>query len=58
MKLNCVFTLGDGRRVRFWEDTWCGENPLCDTFPSLFMLTETKGIKVAEVWDNTRRGGD
>ena len=30
MKLNCVFILGVGSRVRFWEDTWCREkSPLC-----------------------------
>lgn len=22
LKRNCVFTLGDGRRIRFWEDRW------------------------------------
>ena len=22
MKLNCIFTLGDGIRVKFWEDPW------------------------------------
>ena len=43
MKLNCGFTLGDGSRVRLWEDPCCGENPICDIFPTLFMLTETKG---------------
>ena len=43
MKLDRVFTLVDGSRVRFWEDTWCGENPLCDTFLALFMLIEKKG---------------
>ena len=30
---------------------------LCDTFPTLYMLTETKGAKVAKVWDNSRGGG-
>ena len=35
MKLNCVFSLGDGSRVGLWEDPWCGENPLCDIFPTL-----------------------
>ena len=33
MKKNSMFTLGDGSRVRFWEDPWCGDQPLCDIFP-------------------------
>ena len=28
LKKDCKFILGDGRRIRFWEDKWCGENPL------------------------------
>ena len=57
MKLNCVFSIRDGSRVRFWEDTWCGEFPLCDIFPNLYMLAVTKGVKVADVWDNSRGHG-
>ena len=55
MKLNCVFSIGDGSRVRFWEDTWCGESPLCDIFPNLYIVL--KGVKVADVWDNSRGHG-
>ena len=22
------FRVGDGKRVRFWKDRWCGEEPL------------------------------
>ena len=29
LKKDCVFKLGDGRKIRFWEDTWCGRRPLC-----------------------------
>ena len=54
MKLDYVFAIGDGSRVRFSEDAWCGESPLCDIFPNLYMLAVTKGVKVADVWDNSR----
>ena len=54
MKLNCVFAIGDGSIVRLWEDTWCGESPLCDIFPNLYTLVVSKGVKVADVWDNSR----
>ena len=52
-----MFLLEDGSSVNFWEDSGCGESPLCDIFPTLFLLAETKGVKVAEVWDNTRGFG-
>ena len=32
MKLNYVFTLGNGSKVKFWEDIWCGENPFVILF--------------------------
>ena len=57
-KAELCFSIGDGSTVRFWENTWCGKNPLCDTFPALFMLTITKGVTEAEIWDNTRGDGE
>ena len=42
MKNNFVFFLGDGRRVRFWEDRWCGDDALSLSFPSLFALATSK----------------
>ena len=29
LKLNSDFVIGDGSKVRFWEDVWCREEPLC-----------------------------
>ena len=51
LKSNNVFLVGEGSRVRFWEDTWCGSNPLYTTFPHLYSLVDSKGANVAEVWD-------
>ncbi|KAJ9705163.1 hypothetical protein PVL29_003294 [Vitis rotundifolia] len=36
------FVVGDGKKVRFWKDNWCGTTPLCETFPSLYALTSSK----------------
>ena len=30
-----AFKVGNGIRVSFWRDRWCGESPLCMSFPSL-----------------------
>ncbi|RVW47168.1 hypothetical protein CK203_070191 [Vitis vinifera] len=40
---------GDGKRVRFWKDIWCGNNSLCEAFPSLFALAVSKKRGVEEV---------
>ena len=38
---NVVFSLVNGRRLRFLKDIWCGEEALCDAFPYLpWLLTK------------------
>ena len=44
-----VFIVGNGRRVRFWRDKWCGDSPLCVSFPSLFVLTVDKEAWVVDI---------
>ena len=57
MKLNNFFFLGNGRRICFWEDCWCGEDVLSQVFPSLYSLANPQGVRVADVWDNGRGEG-
>jgi hypothetical protein len=33
---------GDGSKIRFWEDIWCGEVTLKDTFPGLYNIASAK----------------
>ncbi|RVX22609.1 putative ribonuclease H protein [Vitis vinifera] len=47
-KLNKAL-LGNGRRVRFWKDRWCGDEALSISFPSLYALVTSKEAWVAEV---------
>ena len=51
------FSVGNGRRVRFWRDRWCGDDLLCESFPSLFALSIEKEAWVADVWDPLMQGG-
>ncbi|KAJ9682276.1 hypothetical protein PVL29_018248 [Vitis rotundifolia] len=52
------FVVGDGKKVSFWKDKWCGTTPLCEVFPSLFALTISKEARVNEVWTaEGERGG-
>ena len=57
LKQDCKLMLGDGGRIRFWEDKWCGEILPSDQFPMLYAMTASKGPKVGEVWDTTRGEG-
>ena len=43
--------------MRFWRDRWCGDSPLCESFPFLFALSAEKEAWVADVWDPLAEGG-
>ena len=49
---NSVFALGDGRRINFWKDAWCGGEALCARFPCLFNLALNKDARVADIWES------
>ena len=34
MYSSLAYHVGSGRRVRFWKVKWCGDEPLCESFPS------------------------
>ena len=59
LKQDFVFELGEGKRIRLWEDVWCGEVSLCASFgfPALYNIARTKGAKVVEVWESLREDG-
>ncbi|RVX21330.1 hypothetical protein CK203_002101 [Vitis vinifera] len=35
-----------------WKDIWCGNNSICETYPSLFALAVSKDAWVADYWDS------
>ena len=41
------YTLGG--KVRCWKDRWCGDDPFCVTFPSLFAIASSKEVWVEDV---------
>jgi hypothetical protein len=43
-----AFKVGDGTRVKFWLDAWCGDQPLRDRFPELFCLVRVPAASVAD----------
>ena len=42
-----TFKIGNGDGIRFWEDTWLGDNPLSMQYPSLYNIVRHKNILVA-----------
>ena len=48
-----VFEVVNGRRVKFWRDSWCRDEPLRVAFPIVFAITASKGAWVEEVWDGS-----
>ncbi|RVW88908.1 hypothetical protein CK203_045051 [Vitis vinifera] len=51
MYSSLAFRVGNGWRVRFWKDKWCGDEPLYESFPSLFAISQAKDAWVSEVWN-------
>nr|CAN70698.1 hypothetical protein VITISV_029728 [Vitis vinifera] len=46
-----AYHVGNGQRMRFWKDKWCGDGPLCESFSSLFSMSMSKNAWVLEVWN-------
>jgi hypothetical protein len=43
------FSLGNGFKTRFWEDTWLGDTPLTNKYPSLYNIVQRKNDLVANI---------
>ncbi|GJR52235.1 RNA-directed DNA polymerase, eukaryota, reverse transcriptase zinc-binding domain protein [Tanacetum coccineum] len=39
--------IGNGNDSRFWDDIWCGEQPLKVVFPRIYLLDTDKSCKIA-----------
>jgi hypothetical protein len=43
------FRIRDGTQIRFWEDTWVGNNPFKHQFPTIFNIAHDPHATVASV---------
>ena len=41
--------VGDGLKVKFWHDRWCGDLPLREAYPKLFFISWAKDAYVADL---------
>jgi hypothetical protein len=46
------FAIGNGHLTRFWEDTWLGQTPLADQYPSLYSIVRRRNVLVSDVLAN------
>ena len=46
------FKLGNGRRIRFWEDVWWGEEAFSSRFPDLYGLSHAYNCYIEELFVN------
>uniref|UniRef100_A0A2N9G1S1 Reverse transcriptase domain-containing protein n=1 Tax=Fagus sylvatica TaxID=28930 RepID=A0A2N9G1S1_FAGSY len=46
---NVEFVVGQGTRVSFWKDKWCGDISLMALFPTLFTCSSNREATIAEV---------
>jgi hypothetical protein len=44
-----VMKVENGQNTRFWEDTWLGNRPLCDQYPSMYRIVNHTNVLVAHV---------
>uniref|UniRef100_A0A2N9F8V6 Reverse transcriptase zinc-binding domain-containing protein n=1 Tax=Fagus sylvatica TaxID=28930 RepID=A0A2N9F8V6_FAGSY len=42
------YEVGDGTRIRFWDDVWCIDSPLKSAYPELYRITRAKDAFVAD----------
>jgi len=46
------FMLGNGSKIRFWNDVLCGEMILKEAFPVLYVIAHNKDALVADHLDS------
>ena len=46
--------VGDGERIRFWEDLWWGDQPLGVRYPRLLRVVTDENIPISSILGSTR----
>ena len=44
-----LYEIGDGSKVRFWLDRWCGSSPLADCYHDLYRICQNEESSVADL---------
>nr|CAN62954.1 hypothetical protein VITISV_018196 [Vitis vinifera] len=51
------FIVGNGRKVKFWKDSWCKDQTLKEAFPNLYRLAVNKDEWVSNAWEGSGESG-
>jgi len=54
-KMGYRWHIGNGKKVRFWEDNWLGSSSLAIQFWDIYVLVNEKAQTVFELWDGVDR---
>ena len=52
-----VYSVGEGHRISFCHDPWCGITPLKDLFPNLFTCPRSKEAWIFDLIVSASEGG-
>ncbi|RVW35996.1 putative ribonuclease H protein [Vitis vinifera] len=55
---NMAFIMGNGTRISFWNDLWCGCSVLSQRFPHLYGMAAHRNGTVEDMWDQNVGQGD
>ena len=50
-KMGYRWKVGNGRKIRFWEDNWLGSSSLIIQFWPIYRIVNEKGKTLADLWD-------
>ena len=51
VQMGFCWKVGNGRRIRFWEDQWFGVSSLAIQFWPLYLINNEQGISMDRAWD-------
>jgi hypothetical protein len=50
-KMGFRWKVGDGKKIKFWEDNWLGSSSLAVQFWDLYVIVNEKTGTIQELWD-------
>ena len=53
MSSHILYEVGDGTRLKSWQDQWCGESSLAVCYPELFRICRNREASVADLMQFT-----
>lgn len=50
-KIGFKWMVGNGRKIKFWEDNWLGSSSLAIQFWDVYVIVNEQNATIAELWD-------